>query len=224
MEKTTFAKATYIVIAAVFFTAATIAAAGAQQTPQPNGPRPGGSMMQPPPGGPGMDMPGPGQPSMPPQPLSDEEAAKILSSIKDEDSTLYSDLLEMRDKNSDAFKSMLNHYRMEKQNLERLKNENPEAYQDAIKMRDLNRKERELAKKYRDAGSEVEKRQIGAELKPVLEELFDLNLAQRKNEIEFLEKRIKEVKEEVEKRKNNKDQIIERHFEEITGTGDNFRW
>lgn len=108
--------------------------------------------------------------------------------------------------------------------MEEMKKRNPEEYERMMKMHKLERESMELAEKMRKAESGTDKGAIKDKLKTVLGELFDLREANRTHEVEMLEKRLKELKETMEKRKQNRDQIIERRLGELMGKEDSMNW
>ena len=80
-----------------------------------------------------------------------------------------------------------------------------------------------LAIQYKNA-NENQKEKIKSELKTKLNSLFDLKEEDRKNEVENLEKRLRELKASLEARKRNKDEIVNRRIRELTGENKYLRW
>lgn len=179
------------------------------------------------PAGPGESWNGPGQP-MPPQSqgpqISDKEIEDFMAQLKSDAPDQYEELTGLRQRDPRMFHNRIGEMIMQSRNEERLKKEDPETWKTVSRLRTLGSKERTLAKKYRDAESKTEKETIGRELKSVLDETFSLNLKMRQKEIAELEKRILRVKDDIQQRSRNKDEIIQRHFDEITGKSETLQW
>jgi len=69
-----------------------------------------------------------------------------------------------------------------------------------------------------------EKAKIKAKLLNKLSRLFDLKEETRKKELNELKEKIAQLKKSIEKRIKNKNLIIERRFEELTGEEDYLKW
>ncbi|MEW6508186.1 MAG: hypothetical protein AB1432_10620 [Bacteroidota bacterium] len=62
------------------------------------------------------------------------------------------------------------------------------------------------------------------ELAGVLNELFDIKETKKEAEIKQLEKRLQELKESIQARKQNKNEIVERRMQEMLGDSRYYRW
>ena len=82
---------------------------------------------------------------------------------------------------------------------------------------------RKLAAAYKSAATPEEKEKARVELKTGLGKLFDMREQQRAKDIEKFDKHLTELKEKLAKRQANRDQIIEKRLQEITG-GDELSW
>jgi len=82
---------------------------------------------------------------------------------------------------------------------------------------------RTLAAAYKSAATPEEKEKARAELKAGLGKLFDLREQERAKDIEKFDKHLTELKAKLAKRQANRDQIIEKRLQEITG-GDELQW
>lgn len=82
---------------------------------------------------------------------------------------------------------------------------------------------RTAAAAYKSASTPEEKEKARAELKAGLGKLFDLREQQRAKDIEKFDKHLAGLKEKLAKRQANRDQIIEKRLQEITG-GDELTW
>ena len=178
----------------------------------------------PPPGEPGMR----GAPAPPPEVMqlrySEEEIQDVLDFIETNDPTTYQELMNIKEKMPGEFNIIIGEAVEHKRELDRLKRESPEEYDDVMKIMDYESRERDLSRQYREAPDANDKSRIEAELKGVIKELFDLKLKQRQRELQRLEQELKNIKDEIEKRRINKEQIIQNRFDEITGKNDSLRW
>ena len=80
-----------------------------------------------------------------------------------------------------------------------------------------------LALKYQSA-KDSDKSKIKSDLIKKLGELFELKEQQRKIEVAQLQKELEELKKSLQVRKNNKDAIVMKRFNELTGMGDYLDW
>jgi hypothetical protein len=81
-----------------------------------------------------------------------------------------------------------------------------------------------LGLKYQTAANNSAKSEIKGVLIKKLGELFELKETQRKMEVAQLQKELEELKKSLEVRKNNKDAIVQKRFNELTGMGDYLDW
>lgn len=80
-----------------------------------------------------------------------------------------------------------------------------------------------LGVKYQEA-DQANKQKLSSQLKTTLSEAFDLRESQRKEEVEKLEKKLAELKESIQIRKQNKEQIVEERIRTLTGKGKYLKW
>ena len=72
------------------------------------------------------------------------------------------------------------------------------------------------------ASSELEG--IKKELRSEVEKAFNLKLDVQAKELEYLKQEVKDLEARLERRKANKDQVIERRFNELSQTNDELDW
>ncbi|NKB25381.1 MAG: hypothetical protein GKR87_13595 [Kiritimatiellae bacterium] len=87
----------------------------------------------------------------------------------------------------------------------------------------LHQKTKQLSKDHRKTMDTDKREEIKAELKTTLEELFDMREAKRTKKLEALEKNIQHQKKNMEKRKGQRNEIIERRLQKLTD-GDPLEW
>ncbi len=71
-------------------------------------------------------------------------------------------------------------------------------------------------------GSERDK--LKKELRSKLDKLFEMKQAKRKKELEQLRDKISELSKSIDKRQMNKESIIQRRMEELTGESEYLKW
>lgn len=70
----------------------------------------------------------------------------------------------------------------------------------------------------------LDKKKGEAELKTLLDQLFDKKLALQEDKLKYLETQIKELKDTIGSRKGHKREIVDQRFGELTGAKQNFGW
>ncbi len=80
-----------------------------------------------------------------------------------------------------------------------------------------------LALKYKNSEAN-EKQNLKKELSESLIELFDIREAEKLQELKNLEKRLAELKESLQARKQNKNEIVQRRIQEMLGDSKYLRW
>ena len=88
----------------------------------------------------------------------------------------------------------------------------------------LSRKSEELAKKLVASKSEGEKSKLEGELTEVVEKQFDLRQKRYTDEIETLEAKIKKLKSLVEKRQENKKEIVSKRIKQVYSDAEGLGW
>lgn len=92
----------------------------------------------------------------------------------------------------------------------------------AARMRELQEKGRELARQYREAGEE-DRPAIADRLRAQLIEEFDAKESEKAKRLEFFEKQVSQLRQELENRANSREKIIDRRLREMLET-DELRW
>lgn len=83
---------------------------------------------------------------------------------------------------------------------------------------------RDLAAQYAQAESEAARADLKTKLRDKLAAIFDLQQQRRAREIGQIEERLGKLKETMKKRDGNKDPIIDRRVEQLTGGVDELGW
>ena len=65
---------------------------------------------------------------------------------------------------------------------------------------------------------------MAEEIRDHISELFDLKMKQQEMEAARIERELMKIRRLIEKRRENREQIIERKMRELTGRGDELDW
>lgn len=156
-----------------------------------------------------------------------EKMKKFLEHLKDENPEKYEDLMRLRKENPDLFREKLKEHIGEfiknkrGRGRERM---DPETRERMKEIGGLEKQSMELAKQYRGAETDEEKQSIAGDLKQVLVRTFDMKLLNQQKNMERLEKRLEELKNLLEKRKESRNDVIQKRFDELTGKTEHMKW
>lgn|SRR5262249_13369479 len=89
---------------------------------------------------------------------------------------------------------------------------------------ELQNKSVQLSQRYAKTEKEDEKKALHKELSQVLGEQFDLHLQEQQRELDELEKQVAKLKTLLKKRKDSKESIVERRFEQLVQEADGLGW
>jgi hypothetical protein len=89
---------------------------------------------------------------------------------------------------------------------------------------ELSRQTEELARKLGEATPETDKGKIKSQLKEVLEKQFDLRQKRHLDEIKSLEAKVKKLKDLVEKRQENRGEIVAKRIDQILSDAEGLGW
>ena len=101
---------------------------------------------------------------------------------------------------------------------------NPELAEAFIRSHKMETECNRLAEEIRETEDLEKQRVLRSKLKQLLAEVFDLRLKEPEMHIQNLEKEINEMKGMIERRKANKDKIIQRRLKEMTGERNDLDW
>ncbi|MEK7765577.1 MAG: hypothetical protein AAB368_05010, partial [bacterium] len=104
--------------------------------------------------------------------------------------------------------------------LEELKETNLEEFDRRVKLFKLENEVEEHAERLRRAPDEKEKAGLRKSLRPRLEELFDMKEQAQRDRVGRMEQELKTLKERLDRRKQARAGIIDRHLRELEGGED----
>ena len=108
--------------------------------------------------------------------------------------------------------------------LQDLESKDPEQYKQMIEEKNLEKESRLLGKKYRELPEGTEKDKLLEDLKGILERSFDLRQMNRQVEIDRLESRLQELKDQNKQRLDKREEIIQHRLSQIIGEKDLLEW
>jgi len=150
--------------------------------------------------------------------------AEVLEFLRSWDPYRVQRIEQSRERNPREYMRILQESYFEMKRLQEMQKSNPEAYEEMKKERGLEMQAFQLGEKIRGTEDTAEKDKMKAELKPVLGQLFDLREKRKDQEIARLEADLKRLREQVEKRRTNKESVVERRLRELSGEEPDDDW
>ncbi len=156
-----------------------------------------------------------------------EKMEKFLEHLKDENPEKFEDLMRLKEENPDLFREKLREHvgefikNKQRKGRERM---DPETRERMKERGELEKQSMRLAEQYRGAETDEEKQTIAEDMKAVLVRAFDMKLLNQQKNVERLEKRLKELKDLLNKRKESRDDVIQKRFDELTGKAEHLKW
>ena len=152
--------------------------------------------------------------------MSEEEEKEYLKSLSPD---LRADLEEIKKINKERYFELLRETHFTRFNFPFMGKREKEEMEIEKKIAEYNISTELLGLKYQKA-KDSERSKIKSDLIIKLGELFELKEQQRKMEVAQLQKDLEELKKSLEVRKNNKDAIVQKRLNELTGMGDYLDW
>ncbi len=151
-----------------------------------------------------------------------ERFEEVMRIVEDIDAELAEEIRAAHQQDATTTWQMLRPHMRTVQRMKLVRSHDVEGYEMRIRDIRLARRAGDLADRIIEArqerDSERESR-IEADLRDVLAEHFDLRQQIRRREVEQIEKRIEQLKEGIENRQDQREQIIERKIEQLLGRG-----
>lgn len=151
--------------------------------------------------------------------LTEQQERDVIDYLSDVRPEQVDDLLNLKDRRPLAYQRFLSRAFREMRYMEELQQNDPERYEIMAQEKQLESESRDLAKQYRNSTDEDERSRIRAEMRTILDRLFDLRQMNREFEIERLEKRLEEAKANNLRRLENKNSIINARMNELLKEG-----
>lgn len=124
-------------------------------------------------------------------------------------------ILRLKQESPSEYASYIKKLLMEKRHIERLAKNDQESYQNYLKQRELDRQIWSLAQKFNQTENPTAKTMILAQLEQSVSDLFDMKDQQKQQEIKRLEQELTKLKALAELRRQNKQDIVRQHTQEL---------
>lgn len=155
--------------------------------------------------------------------MSDEEQARARQFLVDLIPEINAVLTDLENENPRAFLRELRRASREMQMLKRQKKRGGEEYENSKKRITLDHKTQMLAYRYQKA-NDSEKAALKKQMRPLLDQLFDLKEIERERQVQRLEKKLEDLRASLKNRKSNKSRIIEKRMEKLLRIDRDLRW
>lgn len=156
--------------------------------------------------------------------LSTEQETEVLEYLEEYSPELVERLSRIKVTRPDTYREQLSRAYRQMIYLENLQETDPDQYERISEERRLELESNQLANQYKNSTDESEKNEIRAELEDLLYRLFDYRQMNRIVEIERLEERLADLKEENQNRLDNKDAIVNNRLLELLGERSGLEW
>jgi tRNA A37 N6-isopentenylltransferase MiaA len=160
----------------------------------------------------------------PRKPLSQEQKDEVLVFLKEIAPERLAKLEKLRSERPELFEKMLaaNYGKMAR--LKELKSKDAKTYEQKVQLFVLQGKVGELAKDYRNAKADNDKKKIKGELDGVLHKLFDLRQTEKEQDLVRFRERLQKFEADIQKRKENKAQVIKMYADKLLGDSEGLEW
>ena len=155
--------------------------------------------------------------------LDSEREAAAIEFLTNGVPELAQQFRELKRERPDEYFQELRRGLLEQADVERTRVEEPERYRQFMAERKLDRGCFELARQVRDTEGEA-RESLVRELERTVGELFDLRESWRSQEIEMLERELARLRDEGTQRRRQRDVIVQRRIEELTGRAELYAW
>jgi hypothetical protein len=158
------------------------------------------------------------------RPISEEKADEILGFYSKIDPKMVKEMTLIKEKEPQIYQDRLHHMEKEMRFLRRLQEADPEQFEKSIELRRLEAECVELAKKFNMSKDETEKNKIEDELRDLLGKLFEMKEQEKEIEIDRILERVDKMRQEMEERKANRENIIKLRLNQLLGKEHLSQW
>ncbi|THB72029.1 MAG: hypothetical protein D6E12_00205 [Desulfovibrio sp.] len=122
------------------------------------------------------------------------------------------------------YNEILEEYSHEIRYWEEIRVNHPEAFARSLEAEQLEYKSFDLGEQIFDTQDPAQRDQLTAELRTILERIFDLRMAEAEFEVQAIEQELQELTSMLETRRQHREQIIDRRLAELAGDHDAMVW
>lgn len=134
------------------------------------------------------------------------------------------ELQHLQKENPREFREVLQHASHEMMELKELKKHDPKRFKAICQRNQLEHKSHKLAEKYRHSDNKKDKERIKKELRKILPRIFDIQKKARMQDVQRMEKELRQLKEKMARRKKIRQQLIEERLKQLTGEKEEWEW
>ena len=156
--------------------------------------------------------------------IFEKEEAEVIQFFKPIIPLKIKRIEQMKVKRPERYEKAIFNLLKKKRKLEKLRGDKPMEYQERVDEMKMENRIEESARQYRNSNDSKEKKSIMTQLHPLLEKQFEVREKGRVLQIQQMEKNLEKLKKTLEMRKKNRDKIIKKHLDKITGEGENLEW
>ncbi len=149
---------------------------------------------------------------------------RVMERLKENNPEKYEELMKLREENPELLHQRLREFGKKLGERRMGKAADPELREKMKETMELEEKAQELGSQYRQAASEEEKEKAVVQIMATVVKIFDIKLAAQEKGVKNLEKKLRELKELLEKRKAARDEIIQKRVDWLTGKNKHLEW
>ena len=153
------------------------------------------------------------------QRMSERERDELKSFIAEHYPERYDDMLELEETDPEMFSRQLGRMLPEMMKMHELSQDDPELFEVRIAEHRTEYELRRLARRYRHAADEGQREEFRGLMRPLVERQFDLRQQRMEFEIVHLEQRIQSLRQNMERRAEDREAEIIRAIEQILHEG-----
>lgn len=156
--------------------------------------------------------------------LTDEMELQVQEHLKEHFPEQAEKIEMLKAENPDKYRQYMLQFYNRLKAMDRIREADPERYEHLVKERELEEQSRELARQYRLSDDASQKEAIRQKLEILLYEVFEYRQANRRQEIERLEKKLEELREENALRMEKKDEVVSLQLSRLIGEKTGLEW
>lgn len=153
-----------------------------------------------------------------------EEEKEFMDYLRMNDPEAFERLKDLRGRKPGLYFKAVRRGIREKHLMKRLKKENPIRYERKKEIYKLRKKVRRLSREYKETTLPERKQEIKRVLRETLSKFFDLKQEEKHCIITDLDERLRKLRERVNRRRENKEKIVDRRLNQIISNAEDLGW
>jgi hypothetical protein len=151
--------------------------------------------------------------------VTDEDIAQIMAFVNENMPWMKADLEKLRETDANHFRQFCLQLRFDIAQLQKLKDSDPEAFKNAIAERQLRHNAMELAAKVQAAADPKQRDALKEDLRKLVGQLFDVEIAARTAQIRQIETRLDALRKDMKDRVAAREDVVKMRVEEMLKGG-----